>query len=41
MSALKSLDKKETSNLTKLQRLENEALSLTVNSLSRELEAAF
>ncbi|MDV2356974.1 phage minor head protein [Vibrio cholerae] len=41
MSALKSLDKKETSNLTKLQRLENEALSLTIKSLSRELEAAF
>ncbi len=41
MSALKHLDKKETDNLTKLQRLENEALSLTVNSLSRALEAAF
>ncbi|MCG3724784.1 phage minor head protein [Vibrio cincinnatiensis] len=41
MSALKSLDKKETRNLTKLQRLENEALSLTIKSLSRELEAAF
>ncbi len=41
MSALKSLDKKETSNLTKLQRLENEALSLTIKSLSRELEAVF
>ncbi|MEZ8288744.1 phage minor head protein [Vibrio sp. 10N.237.312.B06] len=41
MSALKSLDKKENDNLTKLQRLENEALSLTVKSLSSELEAAF
>lgn len=41
MSALKSLDKQETNNLTKLQRLENEALSLTIKSLSRELEAAF
>ncbi|MCF7495066.1 phage head morphogenesis protein [Vibrio sp. L5-1] len=41
MSALKSLDKKETDNLTKLQRLEDEALSLTVKSLSNELEAAF
>ncbi len=41
MSALKHLDKKETDNLTKLQRLENEALSLTINSLSSELEAAF
>ncbi len=41
MSALKSLDKKETDNLTKLQRLEDEALSLTVKSLSSELEAAF
>lgn len=41
MSALKSLDKKETRNLTKLQRLENEALSMTIKSLSRELEAAF
>ncbi|WP_253918859.1 hypothetical protein [Vibrio sp. Vb339] len=41
MSALKSIDKKETSNLTKLQRLEDEALSLTVKSLSSELEAAF
>ncbi|CAK1774796.1 putative phage-related protein [Vibrio crassostreae] len=41
MSALKSLDKQETDNLTKLQRLEDEALSLTVKSLSSELEAAF
>ncbi len=41
MSALKNLDKKETDNLTKLQRLENEALSLTINGLSRALEAAF
>ncbi len=41
MSALKSLDKKEADNLTKLQRLENEALSMTVKSLSKELETAF
>ncbi|NAW59324.1 MULTISPECIES: phage head morphogenesis protein [unclassified Vibrio] len=41
MSALTHLDQKETDNLIKLQRLENEALSFTVKSLSRELEAAF
>lgn len=41
MPYLTRINKQETNNLTKLQRLENEALSLTIKSLSNALEAAF